>query len=154
MRDDQLSLAIGRRGQNVRLAARLTGWDVDILTPPEFQRGLEILEETVRGVEGVTDEMLDRMGVLGLISVFDVEEVGEAILVNEAGMSDELAVAVVDACTERAKVVAAEQEAAKQAEAERMAAEGGDVVDGILGGGQSASPDAASEAAADDILGR
>jgi hypothetical protein len=108
----------------------------------------------VRGVEGVTDEMLDRMGVLGLISVFDVEEVGEAILVNEAGMSDELAVAVVDACTERAKVVAAEQEAAKQAEAERMAAEGGDVVDGILGGGQPAAPDAASEAAADDILGR
>jgi len=154
VRDDQLSLAIGRRGQNVRLAARLTGWDVDILTPPEFQRGLEILEETVRGVDGVTDEMLDRMGVLGLISVFDVEEVGEAILVNEAGMSDELAVAVVDACTERAKVVAAEQEAAKQAEAERMAAEGGDVVDGILGGGQPASPDAASEAAADDILGR
>ena len=154
VRDDQLSLAIGRRGQNVRLAARLTGWDVDILTPPEFQRGLEILEATVRGVEGVTDEMLDRMGVLGLISVFDVEEVGEAILVNEAGMSDELAVAVVDACTERAKVVAAEQEAAKQAEAERMAAEGGDVVEGILGGGPAASPDAASEAAADDILGR
>jgi N utilization substance protein A len=154
VRDDQLSLAIGRRGQNVRLAARLTGWDVDILTPPEFQRGLEILEETVRGVEGVTDEMLDRMGVLGLISVFDVEEVGEAILVNEAGMSDELAVAVVDACTERAKVVAAEQEAAKQAEAERMAAEGGDVVDGILGGGGTPATDQASEAAADDILGR
>jgi hypothetical protein len=95
------------------------------------------------------------MGVLGLISVFDVEEVGEAILVNEAGMGEELAVAVVDACTERAKVVAAEQEAAKQAEAERMAAEGGDVVDGILGGGEAAAPtDQASEAAADDILGR
>ena len=37
--DDQLSLAIGKRGQNVRLAARLTGWDIDILTPPEFQNG-------------------------------------------------------------------------------------------------------------------
>src|SRR5690606_13622999 len=30
--DDQLSLAIGRRGQNVRLAAQLTGWSIDILT--------------------------------------------------------------------------------------------------------------------------
>ena len=30
--DDQLSLAIGRRGQNVRLASQLTGWDIDILT--------------------------------------------------------------------------------------------------------------------------
>ena len=37
--DDQLSLAIGRRGQNVRLAARLTGWDIDILTPEEFAKG-------------------------------------------------------------------------------------------------------------------
>src|SRR2546421_1394585 len=37
--DDQLSLAIGKRGQNVRLAARLTGWDIDILTPPGFQNG-------------------------------------------------------------------------------------------------------------------
>jgi N utilization substance protein A len=32
--DDQLSLAIGRRGQNVRLASQLTGWDIDILTEP------------------------------------------------------------------------------------------------------------------------
>ena len=33
--DDQLSLAIGRRGQNVRLASQLTGWDIDILTEEE-----------------------------------------------------------------------------------------------------------------------
>src|SRR5690606_25880347 len=33
--DDQLSLAIGRRGQNVRLASQLTGWEIDILTEDE-----------------------------------------------------------------------------------------------------------------------
>src|SRR3546814_15007444 len=33
--DDQLSLAIGRRGQNVRLASQLTGWDIDLLTEAE-----------------------------------------------------------------------------------------------------------------------
>src|ERR1700754_2386741 len=48
VRDAQLSLAIGRRGQNVRLAARLTGWDIDILTPAEFAKSLEILESTVK----------------------------------------------------------------------------------------------------------
>ena len=47
--ETQLSLAIGKRGQNVRLAARLTGWDIDILTPAEFAKSLEILEQTVRG---------------------------------------------------------------------------------------------------------
>ena len=36
--DDQLSLAIGRRGQNVRLASQLTGWDIDILTEAEESR--------------------------------------------------------------------------------------------------------------------
>ena len=35
MPDDQLILAIGRRGQNVRLASQLTGWDIDILTEAE-----------------------------------------------------------------------------------------------------------------------
>ncbi len=77
MHEDQLSLAIGKRGQNVRLAARLTGWDIDILTPAEFDKGLEILEQTVKSVEGVTEEMLDRIGALGMISVFDIEEVGD-----------------------------------------------------------------------------
>jgi N utilization substance protein A len=36
--DEQLSLAIGRRGQNVRLASQLTGWDIDILTEEEESR--------------------------------------------------------------------------------------------------------------------
>src|SRR6185503_18725369 len=50
--DDQLSLAIGKRGQNVRLAARLTGWDIDILTPKEYAKGLEDLEKTLKSIEG------------------------------------------------------------------------------------------------------
>ena len=54
--DDQLSLAIGKRGQNVRLAARLTGWDIDILTPPEFQAGVQRLDQTLKSIEGITQE--------------------------------------------------------------------------------------------------
>jgi N utilization substance protein A len=46
--DEQLSLAIGRRGQNVRLASQLTGWDIDILTEAEEseRRQKEFLERT------------------------------------------------------------------------------------------------------------
>ncbi|NBX35952.1 MAG: transcription termination factor NusA [Planctomycetes bacterium] len=155
VRDDQLSLAIGRRGQNVRLAARLTGWDVDILTPPEFEKGLQTLQGAVKEVEGVTDEMLDRMGALGMISVFDVEEIGEQSLISECGMSEELALQVVDACTARAKVVAEEMQR-ERAEAEARQAEEGAVVDAVLGGagGEPAvETDEQSEAAADSILG-
>ncbi|MSR69489.1 MAG: transcription termination factor NusA [Phycisphaerales bacterium] len=157
VRDDQLSLAIGRRGQNVRLAARLTGWDVDILTPPEFDKGLQTLQAAVKAVEGATDEMLDRMGALGMISVFDVEEIGEPSLVAECGMSEELATCVVDACSARAKVVAEEMQN-ERAAAELLQAEEGAVVDALLGNRRAeghAAPvvDAGSEAAADSILG-
>src|SRR5205085_9690424 len=54
--EDQLSLAIGKRGQNVRLAARLTGWDIDILTPVEFQAGVKRLDDTLRSIEGMQPE--------------------------------------------------------------------------------------------------
>ena len=150
VRDDQLSLAIGRRGQNVRLAARLTGWDVDILTPEEFSKGLATLEETVRPIEGVTDEMLDKMGALGLISVFDVEEVGPEMLENELQATPEIADAIVAACSDKAKIVA-EQQAKDREEADRLAAEQSTEADALLGGGSAT--DEASEAAADDILG-
>jgi N utilization substance protein A len=158
VRDDQLSLAIGRRGQNVRLAARLTGWDIDILTPAEFTKGLEILEKSVKEVEGVTDEMLDRMGALGMISVFDIEEVGTGVLTEELGMSDELAEALVAHCAERAKVVAEQQQKEKEeAEARKKAEEA--TATAVLDGGEAGEGasavdvDAEAESAADAILG-
>ncbi|GIW76703.1 MAG: transcription termination/antitermination protein NusA [Phycisphaerae bacterium] len=113
--EDQLSLAIGKRGQNVRLAARLTGWDIDILTPAEFKKAIERLDVTLKSVEGVTQEMVDKIIALGLIDVRDVEEVGEVPLQNDVGMSEELAERVVDRCIEEAKLVIKEQEAEKAA---------------------------------------
>ena len=121
--EDQLSLAIGKRGQNVRLAARLTGWDIDILTPAEFQAGVKRLDATLKSIEGVTQEMVDKIIALGLIDVRDIEEVDTAPLVEEVGMSEDLADAVVARCEEEAKVVAIEQEAKKAAEAAAAAAD-------------------------------
>ena len=119
--DDQLSLAIGKRGQNVRLAARLTGWDIDILTPPEFQNGVQRLDQTLKSIEGITQEMVDKVIALGLIDVRDIEEVGAGPLMEELGLDEETAQRVVDRCAEEAKVVAVEQEAKKKAEAAEKA---------------------------------
>ena len=148
VRDDQLSLAIGRRGQNVRLAARLTGWDIDILTPTEFAKSLEILEQTVRGIEGIADEMLDRMGALGMISVFDVEEVGIDVLTNEVGIPNELADSLLAHCAEQAKIVAEQQQKEKEEE-ERRRAEEAKAADAVLAG----EIDPSADAVADSILG-
>jgi len=155
VRDDQLSLAIGRRGQNVRLAARLTGWDIDILTPAEFAKSLEILEKTVKPIEGVTDEMLDRMGALGMISVFDIEEVGAEVLQQELGMSAELADHVVEIAAAQAKIVAEQQQKDRE-EADRKRQEQEAAASEVLGGPGGRpyiEPDAAAESAAASILG-
>jgi N utilization substance protein A len=62
--DDQLSLAIGRRGQNVRLASQLTGWDIDILTEVEEsqRRQKEFHERTRLFMEALdVDEMVGQL---------------------------------------------------------------------------------------------
>ncbi len=62
--DEQLSLAIGRRGQNVRLASQLTGWDIDIMTEAEEseRRQKEFAERTRSFVEALdVDEMLAQL---------------------------------------------------------------------------------------------
>ena len=41
VREDQLSLAIGRRGQNVRLASKLCGWDIEIMTSDELEEQID-----------------------------------------------------------------------------------------------------------------
>jgi N utilization substance protein A len=120
--EDQLSLAIGKRGQNVRLAARLTGWDVDILTPVEFQAGVQRLDHTLKSVEGVAQEMVDKVIALGLIDVRDIEEVGTGPLMEELGLNEETAQRVVDRCAQEAKVVAGEQEAKRAAASSAKAA--------------------------------
>jgi N utilization substance protein A len=145
--DDQLSLAIGKRGQNVRLAARLTGWDIDILTPGEFQNNVKRLEETLKGIEGVVGEMVDKSIALGLIHVADIEEVGTGPLMEELGMDEALAARVVEICSEVAKVVAVEQAAKKEAEAKAKASsalESKRALDALLGLNRaSANPEAA-----------
>lgn len=121
--EDQLSLAIGKRGQNVRLAARLTGWDIDILTPKEYNKGLDRLAATLRTIEGIEEMVAEKITLLGLINVMDVEEVGAEPLVKELGLTPELAERAVAACAAEAKKVQAEMEAEKAAAAAAAAAE-------------------------------
>ena len=150
VRDDQLSLAIGKRGQNVRLAARLTGWDIDILTPEEFNKGLETLAETLLTIEGMQENMLDRLAALGMVSVFDIEEVGIQVLITELEIDEATANKVLEASAERAKIVAEQQliekeEAAKRRQEEEAA---GAALFGEVGDNPDESAAQADEAAA------
>src|SRR3979411_1952766 len=80
--DDQLSLAIGRRGQNVRLASQLTGWDIDILTEAEES-------------ERRTEEFRTRSQLF--IDALDIDEVIAHLLVTEGfGWLEEAALGPVE----------------------------------------------------------
>jgi len=142
--DDQLSLAIGKRGQNVRLAARLTGWDVDILTPPEFTKGLEIMSDVLVNSCGLDDEKCDRLAALGVITVFDIEEVGAPYHVENIGLETDKAEELVKLAGERARIVTAQLQLEKE-EAQKNKASGQQA--------QSATQQAAMGSVLDDLLG-
>ena len=113
--EDQLSLAIGKHGQNVRLAARLTGWDIDILTPDEYNQGIERLTKCVKSIDAADDTVVDKLIALGVISVLDLEEVGTEPLTNELNIDAQTAEKLVTAAEKEAKRLAAESKK-KQAE--------------------------------------
>ena len=115
--EDQLSLAIGKHGQNVRLAARLTGWDIDILTPNEYNLGIELLASCVKSVESTNDMVVDKLIALGVISVLDLEDVGAEPLVKELNIEKQLAAQLVESATKEARRLAA---APKQNQAESI----------------------------------
>jgi N utilization substance protein A len=125
--DEQLSLAIGKRGQNVRLAARLTGWDIDIITPAEYNLGIERLERVIKECEIDDQALLSKVVALGMVSVSDVSEVGSEPLIGELGLSEDSAQKLVGRCLAEAEKVSKEAEQAK-IQREQPAANADDVV--------------------------
>jgi transcription termination/antitermination protein NusA len=93
--DDQLSLAIGRRGQNVRLASQLSGWDIDILTEDEeSQRRNEEFRarsQTFIDALNVDDVIAHLLVTEGFTSVEDVAFVPVQELEEIEGMDNDLA---------------------------------------------------------------
>ena len=97
--DDQLSLAIGRRGQNVRLASQLTGWDIDILTEDEeSQRRNEEIgarSQTFIDALNIDDVMAHLLVAEGFSSVEDVAFVPLNELAEIEGLGEDVAAELV-----------------------------------------------------------
>jgi N utilization substance protein A len=110
--DDQLSLAIGRRGQNVRLAAQLTGWSIDILTEEveserrtqEFNRLSELFIEALNVEEVIAHLLVTE----GFSSVEEVAYVPTEDLANIEGFDENVADELKKRAAEYLKVKGAE----------------------------------------------
>ena len=73
--DEKLSLAIGRKGQNVRLAAQLTGWKLDIISETKNHERSRRAQESLGKIEGVDRQLADLLYKHGFHSAREVTEV-------------------------------------------------------------------------------
>ncbi len=86
--DTQLSLAIGRRGQNVRLAANLTGWHLDITSKSKLQKKTSEAIFNLQHIEGITEPLAYGIFQTGFLNVFQVAEADVADLQSIPGFED------------------------------------------------------------------
>ncbi|MEI6790112.1 MAG: transcription termination factor NusA [Myxococcaceae bacterium] len=84
--DDQLSLAIGRRGQNVRLAAELTGWKIDIHSESKAAKDREDAGSSLAQIEGLTEIQIQTLYNHGFRKAEDLVLADPELLKNLPGM--------------------------------------------------------------------
>jgi N utilization substance protein A len=87
--DEKLSLAIGRKGQNVRLAAQLTGWKLDIISESKFKQMEEESITALSLIEGVDDNIAKAMYRLGFRALEEVAEAGVEELAAIQGVGNQ-----------------------------------------------------------------
>lgn len=89
VREDQLSLAIGKKGQNVRLASKLVGWDIEVMTQEELDDQLERSVAAFGQIPKVTDELAEALVSQGFFSFEDLSVIEPDHLQQLSGLSPE-----------------------------------------------------------------
>ncbi|PIE68039.1 MAG: transcription termination/antitermination protein NusA [Deltaproteobacteria bacterium] len=112
--DEFLSVAIGKRGQNVRLASKLTGWHLDVNSESKYDEMMRIGYESLVNVPGVGDGLADAFVEKGIYSAEELADSMVDELVEIRGIGQEKAVVLIE--NARQYVV----EAAASAEARRL----------------------------------
>ncbi len=88
VRDDQLSLAIGKKGQNVRLASKLVGWDIEVMTQDELDDQLERSVAAFGQIPQITDELAEALVSQGFFSFEDLSVIEPDHLKQLSGLED------------------------------------------------------------------
>jgi N utilization substance protein A len=122
VREDQLSLAIGRRGQNVRLASKLCVWDIEIMTREELDESIERAVAGFSALEGVDESLSEKLVGEGFLSYDDLSIIEPDALMEMGELTEEQAGAIVEQAEAKAKEAeqAAALERRRQREQERI----------------------------------
>lgn len=114
--EDQLSLAIGRRGQNVRLAAMLTGWKVNIISKTKLQERVKLAVENLAQLDGVTEAYAQVLVQSGVMSIIDLSASEVSDIRRIIDCSDEDALALIDKASAAIESADIENEPSEEAE--------------------------------------
>jgi transcription termination/antitermination protein NusA len=122
VREDQLSLAIGRRGQNVRLASKLCGWDIEIMTREELDSEIERAVAGYSELDGVEPALAERLVGEGFLTYDELSVIEPDALMAMGNLTEEQVQHIVDQAEERAEAAeaAAAAERRRQREQERI----------------------------------
>jgi N utilization substance protein A len=116
--DDQLSLAIGKKGQNVRLASKLTGWQLEIQS-----RSQQAGKPTLRGLQGVGPMMEERLNAAGVTTVEQLAAMTVEQLTAVKGIGEKTAQRLLESAQQALASAAAEPPAAQPPPPEEPAVE-------------------------------
>jgi len=122
--DDQLSLAIGKKGQNVRLASKISGWHLDVVGESNYNRSLKEVYDMLLKLEGVGEKTALDLYQAGFRSASDLASADVSDLVELKDMTEEKALKIIESAGEYTRNRAAQAEA--QAEEEKEILEGAD----------------------------
>lgn len=122
VREDQLSLAIGRRGQNVRLASKLCGWDIEIMTAEELEEQIDRAVVGFSSLAGVTEELAQKLVEQGYLSYDDLSVIEPDALMAMGPLTAEQVDEVVAQAEQKAEEAdrAAAEERRRQREQEEV----------------------------------
>ena len=118
--DDQLSLAIGRGGQNVRLAAQLTGWDLDIISQSRLRTIMAEARRSLLEFDGIDEDMIDTLFTLGYNKLEDIAMAEQAEIAQIPGYGDDNATLIINAANEILSTPAGPEDEIEQAEIEAL----------------------------------
>jgi len=167
VREDQLSLAIGRRGQNVRLGSKLSGWDIEIMTREELDSEIERAVAGFSELDGLEPSLAERLVGEGFLTYDELSVIEPDAMMAMGNLIEEQVQHIVDQAEQKAEAAeaAAAAERRRQREQERIEAATAEAdqkeaelqadaaASGSAASASAASASAASASAASDASG-
>jgi transcription termination/antitermination protein NusA len=118
--DDQLSLAIGKRGQNVRLASRVTNWKLDVINESGYNEKLQEDYRSLLTLPGVGEKLAVALNEIGFRSIEDIAKADEADLASIKGISKKKAKELIQEALNYMQTVISDNEKASDEKKEEL----------------------------------